>query len=81
MKELAKKVEIQWIDAYEMESGWHTIEEAEKATTPLIFSVGYVVKETKDSITIAGDRGRKGDSDCGRVQVIPKGWIKKTTRL
>ena len=80
VKELTEKVEIEWVDAYEMESGWHTIEEAEKATPPTVFSLGYVVKETKEFIIIAGDKGRKGDSDCGRVQVIPRNWIKKINK-
>ena len=28
---LEKKVEIEWIDAYEMESGWHDLEDAKKS--------------------------------------------------
>ena len=36
-----------------------------------------LLNQQKDFITIAGDIGRKGDSDCGRVQLIPKSWIKK----
>lgn len=79
-KLLEEKVEIEWLDAYEMESGWHTIEEAEKITCPTVLSLGYVVKETKEFIIIAGDKGRKGDSDCGRVQIIPRNWIKKINK-
>jgi hypothetical protein len=39
--------------------------------------MGYVLKEEKEYIILAGDVGRKGDSDCGRVQVIPKSWVKR----
>jgi hypothetical protein len=80
-KALEDKVEIEWIDAYEMESGWHDLEDAEKITPPTVFSMGYMVKDTKEYVIICADKGRKGDSDCGRVQVIPKPWIKKIKLL
>jgi len=80
-KALEEKVEIEWIDAYEMESGWHDLEDAEKITPLTVFSLGYVVKDTKEFIIISADIGRKGDSDCGRVQVIPKPWVKKIKLL
>jgi hypothetical protein len=80
-KSLEDKVEIEWIDAYEMESGWHDLEDAEKITPPTVFSMGYMVKDTKEYIIICADKGRKGDSDCGRIQVIPKPWIKKIDLL
>ena len=47
-KALEDKVEIEWIDAYEMESGWHDLKDAEKITPLTVFSLGYVVKDTKD---------------------------------
>ena len=80
-KALEEKVEIEWSDAYEMESGWHDLEDAEKITPLTVFSLGYVVKDTKEFIIISADIGRKGDSDCGRVQVIPKPWVKKIKLL
>lgn len=80
-KALEDKVEIEWIDAYEMESGWHDLEDAEKITPPTVFSMGYMVKDTKEYVIICADKGRKGDSDCGRVQVIPKPWVKKIKLL
>ena len=80
-KALEDKVEIEWIDAYEMESGWHDLKDAEKITPLTVFSLGYVVKDTKEFIIISADIGRKGDSDCCRVQVIPKPWVKKIKLL
>ena len=80
-KALEDKVEIEWIDAYEMESGWHDLKDAEKITPLTVFSLGYVVKDTKEFIIISADIGRNGDSDCGRVQVIPKPWVKKIKLL
>ena len=75
------KVVVEWLDAYEMESGWQTIEEAKKIKPPQVFSMGYVLKETKEFIILCADIGREGDSDCGRVTVIPKSWIKKVDLL
>jgi hypothetical protein len=74
-------VVIEWLDAYEMASGWQTIEEAQKIKPPTIFSVGFILKECPEYTIIAGDLGRIGDSDCGRVQVIPGQWIKKKLQV
>lgn len=82
MSKLSQKdrdiVLIEWIDAYECASGWLELEEALKTKPPTVYSIGFVLKEEKDYITICADLGREGDSDCGRVQVIPKTWVKKT---
>jgi len=71
--------EIKWLDAYEMESGWQTLEDALKITPPEVSSVGYVLKETKEYIILAADIGSdKMDNDVGRVTVIPGQWILET---
>ena len=71
-----KLYEIRWLDAYEMESGWQTLEDALKITPPEVSSVGYVLKETKEYIILAADIGSdKMDNDVGRVTVIPGQWI------
>jgi len=68
--------EIRWLDAYEMESGWLDLEEALKVRPPEVRSVGYVLKETKEYIILAGDIGSNQiDKDVGRVTVIPGQWI------
>lgn len=68
--------EVKWLDAYEMESGWQTLEDALKITPPEVSSVGYVLKETKEYIILAADIGSdKMDNDVGRVTVIPGQWI------
>ena len=71
-----KLYEIKWLDAYEMESGWQTLEDALKITPPEVSSVGYVLKETKEYIILAADIGSdKMDNDVGRVTVIPGQWV------
>lgn len=77
-----KKVEIEWYDAYEMSAGWHDLEEVLKIKLPIMTSLGYIEKETKESITICADRNKDPkEKDRGRCQLIPKGWIKKTVLL
>ena len=72
----AKLYEVRWLDAYEMESGWHSMGDAMKITPPEVCSVGYVLKETEDYILLAADIGSdKMDNDVGRVQVIPGQWV------
>jgi len=64
-----------------MESGWLDLEDALKIKPPEVRSVGYVLKETKEYIILAGDIGSNQiDKDVGRVTVIPGQWIvdKKT---
>jgi len=68
--------EVKWLDAYEMESGWHSLQDAMKTTPPEVLSVGYVLKETKEYLLLAADIGSdKMDNDVGRVTVIPGQWI------
>ena len=67
---------VKWLDAYEMESGWLDLEDALKIKPPEVCSVGYVLKETKEYIILAGDIGSDQiDKDVGRVTVIPGQWI------
>jgi len=59
-----------------MESGWLDLEDALKIKPPEVRSVGYVLKETKEYIILAGDLGSDQiDKDVGRVTVIPGQWI------
>ena len=72
----SKQYEVRWLDAYEMESGRHSLKDAMKTTPPEVLSVGYVLKETKEYILLAADMGSdKMDQDVGRVTVIPGQWI------
>ena len=71
-----KLYEIRWLDAYEMESGWLSLDDALKIKPPRVRSTGYVIKETKEYIILAADIGDdQMDKDVGRVTVIPGQWI------
>jgi len=87
-------VVIEWVDAYEESAGWHSIEDALKMRPKPVNSVGYILKETEDYIILAGDLDPRllkelskeeikkilDDSDCGRLTVIPRQWIKKNSK-
>ena len=71
-----KLYEVKWLDAYEKESGWHSLNDALKVRPPEVLSVGYVLAETEEYIILAADIGSdKMDNDVGRVQVIPGQWL------
>ena len=67
---------VKWLDAYEKESGWHSLNDALKIRPPEVLSVGYVLAETEEYLILAADIGSdKMDNDVGRVQVIPGQWL------
>ena len=67
---------VRWLDAYEKESGWHSLNDALKIRPPEVLSVGYVLAETQEYLILAADIGSdKMDNDVGRVQVIPGQWL------
>ena len=71
-----KLYEVRWLDAYEKESGWHTLSDALKIRPPEVLSVGYVLAETEEYIILAADIGSdKMDNDVGRLTVIPGQWL------
>lgn len=76
---------IEWADSVEAVQKWHTLEEAIEWDKDVVFTVqqvGWVLKEDKDSILIAGRRNVQGTLDdisdeYGMIQKIPKAWILK----
>ena len=72
----AEPEKVRWLDAYEKESGWHSLNDALKIRPPEVLSVGYVLAETEEYLILAADIGSdKMDNDVGRVQVIPGQWL------
>ena len=75
MKKLKFK-RITWIDSASITGGgWHSAEDINQLRPLEIKTAGYVVKETKDFITIASQVGEYGFAS-GEV-CIPKFAIKK----
>jgi|TARA_B110000285_G_C15122271_1_gene617936 hypothetical protein len=76
-----KLVKVIWLDTNETSnSGWCTTEEAKQARPCKIASVGYIVNETSEFITIAADIDankleEEQDDLLGRVQCFPIGCV------
>lgn len=77
-----KLVYIEWEDATSR-SGWHLNEEVDdwiKGRGWFVNHVGWVIRETKKYIVLAGSQVEKdghGDEQWGNLQKIPKTWIRK----
>jgi len=75
-----KIVEVEWLDAQSGFSSPLTLEELEREEPVHTFSVGYLLKEDDSKIILGfmmfGDVG-----DFKHWQLIPKGMIKKITKM
>lgn len=65
---------IIWADAGGEEGGWLSADEVDDEN-PIIYSVGWVVKETANNVTLAMDHNTSDDTTHTRGR-IPKGMIK-----
>lgn len=74
-----KLVEIQWLDATGAD-GWTTEKSLLKETPAIHNSVGYVIKENKEHITITMSFDEERES-LGAWLLIPKSFIKKIKKL
>jgi hypothetical protein len=78
-----KLVEVIWWDTNETSnSGWCSEEEAKQARPCRVASVGWLINESHDFITIAADidaniREDEKDDLLGRVQCFPMGCVIK----
>jgi len=74
-----KLVLIDWLDAVGQD-GWITEKELITQTPVLHHSVGYLVKDDKDHVTITMSYDDKKES-LGAWLLIPKKYIKKMKKL
>lgn len=74
-----KIVEVYWQDA-QSQDGWVSIEEAVNDSLPMIRTVGYLLKETKELIVVTMQLDTKNDK-TSMVMTIPRAWIKRIKRL
>ena len=74
---LGNLVVIRWIDAKEIDYGWHSIETIKEVNCPAILSVGWVAQITDNEIKLSADIPTdKEDDEAGRSQAIPIGCVK-----
>tara|TARA_R100000700_G_scaffold37519_1_gene47791 strand:+ start:4766 stop:5047 length:282 start_codon:yes stop_codon:yes gene_type:complete len=79
---LGKLVIIKWIDAKEIESGWHDRSDIIQTVAPEILSVGWLAERTNHEIKISADIPTDPeDKESGRSQVIPLGCIKEFNEI
>lgn len=75
-----KLVLVYWVDIV-ADAEWCTKNDFDKKCFPdPCLSVGFIVRETKDTLWIAADitepdKNSCSESDCGGIRAIPKGVI------
>ena len=74
-----KLVEVQWLDAVGSD-GWTTEKSLQKETAVIHNSVGYVVQETDEHITITMSYDTEKEN-LGAWLLIPKPYIKKLKKI
>lgn len=76
-------VNVIWLDTNECSlSGWQSKEELLESEPCTVSSLGFLIKEDKDCITISADKDHFDKDDLyGRSQVIPKGVVLKVEFL
>jgi len=76
-----KTVYLEWVDAYRTGGpAWIDKRDVEKGSDPLCCSVGFIVCEDKESISIAGGLDGRDLRNSGYVSgnlTIPKSAIRK----
>lgn len=78
-RKLDEYVECIWTDAV-VDHGWSDTAEDQKSHE--VWSVGWVLKNSKKELVLAADVSNDDveDVEHNRRIVIPKGWIKKLTK-
>ena len=70
---------ITWVDAATDGHGWRPIEKIRSLVPPTVLSVGWIVKETDDYVTIISSYMDNDNVDGDTL--IPKGMITSRQRL
>ncbi len=72
-------VMLVWVDPT-VRGGWKTPEEAEKAAVCECISVGFLIRRTRDQVTIANSLGA-GEACYGEPFTLPKACVRKLIYL
>ena len=80
--ETKKKIYIRWCDATSRYESWTNLEDSVSwadTSNWEIEELGWLLKETREYILIAGKKGLENNKEplYGQVTKIPKTWIKK----
>lgn len=74
-----KRVQVEWQDACSHDE-WQTPEHLDDSPLNCV-TVGFLCKETKTDIYVAGTMQIGEDDDVSCVMQIPKGMVKKITKI
>ena len=70
-----RMVVVDWLDAYTHDSGWKSGKTLRKAAPVMVHTMGFVVKDDPEFITVAASQVPIDDHWDGDT-VIPRGMIK-----
>jgi hypothetical protein len=73
-------VEVTWEDSA-TRAAWHSLEEAKGDKFLVIKTLGYLVNDVPQKVTVAASIDDKEHADVGDVTTIPKSCIKRIKRL
>lgn len=74
LAEPMKMVLVEWLDAYTHDSGWKSLKSLRKQEPVLVRTVGFLVKEAADHITVAASHVPHDDHADGDV-IVPRGMV------
>lgn len=75
-----KMVLVEWMDACSDEAGWKSLKKIRKQTPMLVRSLGFVVTDHPDYLTIIGSHVPFDDTTDGDV-TVPRSMIKSIKEL
>jgi hypothetical protein len=70
---------VEWVDAHS-EDGWHDVGKAIKATPPVMHTVGYLLRQDEEVVTITATLDSESDCCSGRW-TIPTCCVKSVTKV
>jgi hypothetical protein len=68
----ARPVYIEWIDSHSFDD-WEVLDSV-RTDLPLIQTLGFLIKETKEAFAVALNVGPK---DCSCIMIIPKTAVRR----
>lgn len=74
---------IEWRDAAGgARIGWRPMKEVERQETATCYSVGFLLRQTKEEVLVVPHVATIGDQSDGDAELcIPRSWVKKITVL
>jgi len=75
-----KMVLVEWLDAYTHDSGWKSLKSLRKQEPVLVRTLGFLVKDAPDYITVAASHVPHDDHGDGDV-IIPRGMVRSIVEV